>query len=212
MRLADADAGRWSILTPAWRRVIPSLGARVFVGVKIARLRGRFVPDKKDENLQTPGGHTMFESNARSAKNDERSWRREREQLKSKMHHRTAPAVDRWVDEQMFEEDLRAVLLMMRPHRRERLMGWSEYRTGGRNFRATVSWDEEFAADAGTSPDPLPQDEVFTVPNFADVLEALVIGSIRSDAELTMEEECEAYRGLLNELARRVDQRAQCGS
>jgi hypothetical protein len=152
----------------------------------------------------------MFESNARSAKNDERSWQHEREQLKTKMHHRTALAVDRWVDEQMFEEDLRAVLLMMRPHRRERLMGWNEYRTGGRHFRATVSWDEEFAADAGTEPDPQAHDEVFTVPNFADVLEALLIGSIRSELELSTDEECAMYRALLGELARRVEQRARC--
>jgi hypothetical protein len=156
----------------------------------------------------------MFESKATSAKtgnNNERSWRQERgEQIKNRMQHRTAPAVDRWVDEQMFEEDVRAVLLMMRPHRRERLMGWSEYRTGGRSFRATVSWDEEFAGDAGSSPDPQPQDEVFTVPNFADVLEALLIGSIRSDAELTAAEECDAYRGLLRELERRVDERGRC--
>ena len=159
----------------------------------------------------------MHEFNAMSAKkgnnNDQRSWREERgAQIKGRMHHRTAPAVDRWVDEQMFEEDVRAVLLMMRPHRRERLMGWSEYRTGGRLFRATISWDEEFAADAGSSPDPQPQDEVFTVPNFADVLEALLIGSIRSDAELTVAEECGAYRGLLHELERRVDERGRCSS
>ena len=158
----------------------------------------------------------MYESNATSAtksNNGERSWRQERgEQIKGRMQHRTAPAVDRWVDEQMFEEDVRAVLLMMRPHRRERLMGWSEYRTGGRLFRATISWDEEFAADAGSSPDPQPQDEVFTVPNFADVLEALLIGSIRSDAELTAAEECEAYRALLRELERRVEERGRCAS
>ena len=156
----------------------------------------------------------MYESNAMSAKrNEERSWRQQdREQMKAKMHHRTAPAVDRWVDEQMFEEDVRAVLLMMRPHRRERLMGWSEYRTGGRLFRATISWDEEFAADAGTSPDPQPQDDVFTVPNFADVLESMLIGSIRSDAELTVREECQAYRALLRELERRVEERGRCAS
>jgi hypothetical protein len=156
----------------------------------------------------------MYESNAMSAKrNEERSWlQQDREQMKAKMHHRTAPAVDRWVDEQMFEEDVRAVLLMMRPHRRERLMGWSEYRTGGRSFRATVSWDEEFAADAGTSPDPQPQDDVFVVPNFADVLESLLIGSIRSEAELTTGQECEAYRSLLHELERRVDERARCAT
>jgi hypothetical protein len=158
----------------------------------------------------------MYESNAMSAKknDDERTWRQQEraEQIKGKMHHRTAPAVDRWVEEQMFEEDVRAVLLMMRPHRRERLMGWSEYRTGGRSFRATVSWDEEFAADAGSNPDPQPQDDVFTVPNFADVLETLLIGSIRSDAELTEAEECEAYRSLLREVERRVEERGRCAS
>src|SRR5688500_238926 len=57
-------------------------------------------------------------------------------------------AVDRWVDEQMFEEDVRAVLMMMRPNRRERLQGWHEYRTGGKHFRATISWDDEFATNA----------------------------------------------------------------
>ena len=56
-------------------------------------------------------------------------------------------AADRWVQEQLFEEDVRAVLNMMRPHRRERLEGWSEYRTGGANFRVTISWDEDFAQD-----------------------------------------------------------------
>ena len=32
--------------------------------------------------------------------------------------------VDRFVEEQMFEEDVRAVLNMLRPNRRERLAGW----------------------------------------------------------------------------------------
>src|ERR1700710_1438618 len=51
---------------------------------------------------------------------------------------------DRWMQEQMFEEDVRAVLGMLRPNRQERIAGWSEYRTGGKHFRATISWDEEF--------------------------------------------------------------------
>ncbi len=34
-------------------------------------------------------------------------------------------------EDQMCEEDGRAGGAMMRPHRRERLMGWTEYRTGG---------------------------------------------------------------------------------
>ena len=78
--------------------------------------------------------------------------------------------VDRWVDEQMFEEDVRAVLKMMRPNRREKLQGWNEYRTGGSHYRITVSWDDEFqitAGDTGTS----------AVPNLADVIETLLVGS-----------------------------------
>lgn len=152
----------------------------------------------------------MFQNHGRSEKGESRSWESDRAHLKSKMNPRTAPAVDRWVDEQMFEEDLRAVLTMMRPHRRERLMGWSEYRTGAKHFRATVSWDEEFAADAGSDPDPQPLDEVFVVPNFADVLETLIVGSIRSEAELTEGEQCDTYRALLGELSRRVEARAHC--
>ena len=44
----------------------------------------------------------------------------------------------RWEEEQLFEEDLRAVLNMMRPNRAERMLGWSEYRTGGSGFRSGV--------------------------------------------------------------------------
>src|SRR5215211_1983681 len=47
----------------------------------------------------------------------------------------------RWEQEQLFEEDVRAVLNMLRPNRAERLLGWSEYRTGGQGFRATISWN-----------------------------------------------------------------------
>jgi hypothetical protein len=154
----------------------------------------------------------MFENHGRFEKEESRNWESDRAHMQSKIQSRTAPAVDRWVDEQMFEEDLRAVLTMMRPHRRERLMGWSEYRTGARHFRATVSWDEEFAADAGTEVDPQPLDELFVVPNFADVLETLIAGSIRSDADLTTDQECETYRALLSELSRRVENRARCSA
>src|SRR3712207_2186233 len=67
----------------------------------------------------------------------------------------------RWRDEQMFEEDVRAVLSMLRPHRTERLRGWDEYRTGGGHFRATVSWDEQF--EEGTDR------ELWVVPQVAQV-------------------------------------------
>src|SRR6476661_3337712 len=77
--------------------------------------------------------------------------------------------VDRFVEEQMFEEDLRAVMLMLRPHRNERLAGWEEYRTGGSQFRATISWDPEFARDSA--------EETLAIPKMADVLEAILVGS-----------------------------------
>src|SRR5882724_12653970 len=90
----------------------------------------------------------MFNLSKFRGNNQARDWdsknhqqQQQHQQLRMRMSPRTAPAVERWVDEQMFEEDLRAVLLMMRPNRRERLMGWNEYRTGGRHFRATVSLD-----------------------------------------------------------------------
>jgi hypothetical protein len=94
--------------------------------------------------------------------------------------------------------------MMMRPNRRERLAGWHEYRTGGKHFRATIAWDDAFATDG--QPDRLPSgNEISTVPNLVDVLEAILIGSVRSDAELTAEEETAAYRDVLRELSLRVD-------
>jgi hypothetical protein len=92
----------------------------------------------------------------------------------------------------------------MRPHRRERLMGWSEYRTGGKHFRATIAWDEYFAEEGSCG--GMTHAEAFSVPHIADVLEALLIGSVKSDSELSTEEEAEAYVGVVRELARRVEQ------
>ena len=108
-------------------------------------------------------------------------------------------AADRWADEQMFEEDVRAVLTLMRPNRRERLLGWSEYRTGGAHFRATLSWDEHFElADGGRGKTK--------VPNMADVLEAVLVGSARHDDDLTPAEEFEIYRDVVRELYHRLDE------
>src|SRR5256885_13497724 len=39
--------------------------------------------------------------------------------------------MDRWVAEQIFEEDVRALVNFLRPHRHERLLGWNEMRSGG---------------------------------------------------------------------------------
>lgn len=107
---------------------------------------------------------------------------------------------DRFVDDQMFEEDVRAVVALMRPHRRERLMGWAEYRTGGANFRATVSWDPSFADAPQTA-----EERCLSVPRLTDVLESILVGSVKDQEELTAAEEFEIYRGVLRELYRRLD-------
>jgi hypothetical protein len=114
-----------------------------------------------------------------------------------------APA-DRWAEEQMFEEDVRAVLTMMRPNRRERLLGWTEYRTGGSHFRVTVSWDEHFElADGGDGPKT-------RIPNMADVLEAILVGSAVHDDDMHPAEEFELYRGILREVYRRLEDLQAC--
>ena len=108
--------------------------------------------------------------------------------------------VDRWVEEQMLEEDLRAVLRMIRPHGRERLSGWKEYRTGGAGFRVTVSWDPEL--EKGGEP--------LAVPNMTDVLEALLIGSAVEQDDLTPHEEFDHYRAAVAEVNRRIDEMESC--
>jgi hypothetical protein len=110
-------------------------------------------------------------------------------------------SADRFVDEQLFEEDVRAVLSMMRPHRRERLMGWNEYRTGGANFRATISWDPSFERSPQTA-----DERCLSVPRMADVLESLLVGSVKDQDELTAAEEFEIYRGVVRELYRRLEE------
>jgi hypothetical protein len=114
---------------------------------------------------------------------------------------------DRWAEEQMFEEDVRAVLSMMRPNRRERLLGWTEYRTGGSHFRATISWDEQFQFEGSGRAGTAPQTRI---PNMADVLEALLVGSALHDDDMPAAEEFEMYRGILREVYRRLDDLQAC--
>ena len=116
----------------------------------------------------------------------------------------TASPADRWVEEQMFEEDVRAVLSMMRPNRGERLLGWTEYRTGGSHFRATLSWDEQFELDAA-GPGAKTR-----VPNMADVIEAILVGSAVHDDDMPAAEEFELYRGIVREVYRRLDDLQAC--
>jgi hypothetical protein len=112
------------------------------------------------------------------------------------------PAVERWVEEQLFEEDVRAVLMMIRPNRRERLKGWSEYRTGGADFRATISWSGEFQ----TSRDC----DIWRVPRIAEVLESILIGAVRDADEMLPQQEFEHYRRIVRALAARIDELESC--
>ena len=113
----------------------------------------------------------------------------------------TRAAVDRFADDQMFEEDVRAVIAMMRPHRRERLLGWTEYRTGGANFRATISWNRCFERGPQTC-----EEQCLSVPRLTDVLECILVGSVKEQDELTAAQEFDIYRGVLRELYRRLDE------
>jgi hypothetical protein len=111
--------------------------------------------------------------------------------------------VERWVSEQMFEEDVRAVLKMMRPNGRERLQGWNEYRTGGSHYRITVSWDDEFQitdSEAGKS----------AVPHLADVIETLLVGSAKHADEQNPAEEFDGYRQVVRDVYQRLQQRQAC--
>jgi hypothetical protein len=103
--------------------------------------------------------------------------------------------MDRWVSEQVFEEDVRAMMQWLRPNRRERLLGWEEMRTGGATFRATVSWDPQAPG----------ADDDLTVPCVTDVLESILIGSAKNQDELDARQEFELYRKVVLELLRRID-------
>jgi hypothetical protein len=101
------------------------------------------------------------------------------------------------MEDQIFEEDVRSVLKLMRPHRRERLEGWQEYRTGGADFRATLSWAPDFGKDADGEP--------LIVPRMADMLEAILVGSIRAQDELLPEQEFGVYRRVVRDLYQRLN-------
>ena len=117
----------------------------------------------------------------------------------------TAAAADRFIEDQMFEQDVRAVMAMMRPHRREKLMGWKEYRTGGADYRITVGWDEAFERSAQSA-----EERCLSVPRLTDVLEGILVGSATDQDELHAAEEFEIYRGVVRELYRRLDEMQSC--
>jgi hypothetical protein len=126
----------------------------------------------------------------------------EENMLQATLDVRESLAVERFVDEQMFEEDVRSVLQMMRPHRRERLMGWKEYRTGGADFRVTVSWNSRFESTAPQEP--------LTVPHMTDIIESFLVGSAKDQDEITPQQEFGHYRAVVAELARRIDEMVAC--
>ena len=117
----------------------------------------------------------------------------------------TAAAADRFIEDQMFEQDVRAVMEMMRPHRREKLMGWKEYRTGGADFRITVAWDETLERSPQSA-----EERCLSVPRLTDVLESILVGSVKDQDELHAAEEFEIYRGVVRELYRRLDEMQSC--
>jgi len=126
--------------------------------------------------------------------------------------HTDANLARRWEQEQLFEEDVRAVLNMMRPNRAERLLGWSEYRTGGNGFRATISWDPS-VCDAPLKrrrPGSNPADDNFVVPQMTDVLESILVGSVKNADELAATQEFDLYRQVIHELGRRLDEMQRC--
>jgi hypothetical protein len=129
-------------------------------------------------------------------------------------HRRVSPAaaaqaaVDRFTEEQMFEEDVRTVLSMMRPHRKERLMGWNEYRTGGAQFRATISWEPGF--EQAGSDRTSDAERGLSIPHMTDVLESILVGSVKNQDDLHAHEEFEIYRDVVRELYRRLDEMQSC--
>jgi hypothetical protein len=110
--------------------------------------------------------------------------------------------MDRWVEEQLFEEDVRALMQWLRPHRNERLLGWTEHRTGGAHFRVTVSWDPHAQRHN--------RDGTLSIPQMTDVLESILIGSARRQDELHAKEEFALYREVISELSRRLDDMQAC--
>lgn len=104
--------------------------------------------------------------------------------------------MDHWVEQEMFEEDVRAVLRMMRPNQRERLLGWSEYRTGNKHLRITVSWDDEYGCTDAAAP--------FAVPNLVEVMETLLVGCVKNQDELETGEEFALYRTVVKNLYERL--------
>jgi hypothetical protein len=101
-----------------------------------------------------------------------------------------------WRREVDFEEDVRSLIRLLRPHRQELLKGWTEHSTRGEHFRVTVAWDPILDAAAKQSP--------LEIPNLTDVFEAVLIGSAKNQDELEPKAEFELYASVVRELDARL--------
>ncbi len=108
-----------------------------------------------------------------------------------------------WLAQRSFESDVREIMAMLQPHVRERLIGWNQYHVGGADMRLTVSWSEQWARhDAYNAADSAPAE--MAVPCMADVLTALLVGSIKDQDRHTVEQEFAAYDRVLAAVRRRL--------
>ncbi len=89
-------------------------------------------------------------------------------------------------------------------------MGWSEYRTGGAHFRATISWNPSLEQTPADNRVAQRLDQQLAVPRLTDVLESILVGSVKNQDELQAAEEFEIYRGVIRELHRRLDEMQRC--
>lgn len=116
--------------------------------------------------------------------------------FKSETNERDA-YLSQWKTEMDFEEDVRDLLKILRPHRAQRLEGWSEHRVRGEGFRVTVSWDP-------THENTLMNGSAFCVPQIADVLESILVGSAKEQDLLDPQAEFEMYANVVRELGERL--------
>lgn len=104
----------------------------------------------------------------------------------------------RWLEDAAFQERLRDLLALLRPHRVERLAGWREYRVRGHGFRVNVAWDPQARRSSDF--------DESAIPGMVDVLEALLVGSAPDQDEIEPAEEFARYAQVVRELSARVEE------
>ena len=112
-----------------------------------------------------------------------------------------AAVVARFLAEADLADDVRSALASADPNRREAWAGWAEHRTRTAGLSVTVSWADRFARG---------DDRRFVVPHLAAVLEALLVGAAADQDDLTVADECDLYRAVVGDLARRIDAIEAC--